>query len=185
MKTKKAITSKHRLSPARRHAEKWELLSYWAHDGFRTIKAGKAKLHSATTRRSAIGSSLGLAIKRRTTIIQILRKGLPVSSFEHLRQEIDVTLTELASVTSIAMRTLARRKKEGRFQLPESERVFRIGALFDKATEVLGDAHTARQWFKNPKKALEGKSPLEYADTEIGAREVEDLLGRLEYGVFS
>jgi len=32
---------------------------------------------------------------------------------------------------------------------------------------------------------LGGETPLEYAETEVGAREVEDLLGRIEYGVYS
>jgi hypothetical protein len=40
-------------------------------------------------------------------------------------------------------------------------------------------------WFTSPKIPLDGKTPLECADTEIGAKEVEDLLGRLEHGVFS
>ena len=48
-----------------------------------------------------------------------------------------------------------------------------------------GDQERARAWFKEPKKALGMKTPLQYADTEPGAREVENLLGRLEYGVFS
>jgi uncharacterized protein (DUF2384 family) len=39
--------------------------------------------------------------------------------------------------------------------------------------------------FEKIQKGLGGKTPLEYADTEPGAREVEDLLGRLEHGVFS
>ena len=67
----------------------------------------------------------------------------------------------------------------------ESERVLRLGILFDRAVEVLGSGEGARQWFGTPKKALGGQSPLEYSDTEPGARQVEDLLGRLEHGVFS
>lgn len=74
---------------------------------------------------------------------------------------------------------------EGRLQTDESERLFRIAALYDRAIEVLGDPERARAWFKEPKKALGMKTPLQYADTEPGAREVENLLGRLEYGVFS
>jgi putative toxin-antitoxin system antitoxin component (TIGR02293 family) len=49
----------------------------------------------------------------------------------------------------------------------------------------LEDAEITRQWFKMPAKALGGKTPLEYADTEPGTQEVEDLLVRIEYGVFS
>ena len=89
------------------------------------------------------------------------------------------------SLENIATRTLSRRKTEGRFQTDESERLFRIAALYDRAVEVLGGRDRASAWFKGPKKALGGKTPLQYADTEPGAREVENLLGRLEYGVFS
>jgi len=49
----------------------------------------------------------------------------------------------------------------------------------------LEDAEITRQWLKMPAKALGGKTPLEYADTEPGTQEVEDLLVRIEYGVFS
>ena len=69
--------------------------------------------------------------------------------------------------------------------IDESERVLRIGALFDRAVVVFGDEDQARQWLKSSQRALGGRTPLEYADTEPGAREVEDLLGRLEYGVFA
>ena len=61
----------------------------------------------------------------------------------------------------------------------------RISNLYDRAIEVLGDQERAEAWLKAPQKALGMKTPLQYADTEIGAREVENLLGRLEYGVFS
>ena len=67
----------------------------------------------------------------------------------------------------------------------ESERLFRIASLFDRAVEVLGDKETAKQWFKGPKRALGGQTPLQFADTEPGANEVAALLGRLEHGVFS
>ena len=43
----------------------------------------------------------------------------------------------------------------------------------------------ARQWLNAPQFGLGGAIPLEYAGTEVGAREVEDLLGRIEYGVYS
>ena len=76
-------------------------------------------------------------------------------------------------------------RKEGKLQQDESERLLRIGLLFERAKEVLGGTDRARIWFKSPKKALGGITPLEYSDTEPGAREVEHLLGRLEQGVFS
>ena len=131
------------------------------------------------------GASVGLRSRDRGDVIRALKQGLPVSAFERLQEELGIPATALAAIAHIAHRTLGRRKKEGRLRTDESRRVLRIGLLFDRAVEVLGDREAARRWLKAPKKALGGESPLAFADTEPGAREVEDLLGRIEHGVFS
>ena len=43
----------------------------------------------------------------------------------------------------------------------------------------------ARRWLSSPQRALGGSTPLSLARTEVGAGLVEDLIGRLEHGVFS
>jgi len=126
-----------------------------------------------------------LQARNREPLIRLIKQGLPVSSFSRLQQEMDIPVQALARIANIALRTLARRKKEGKFQADESERVLRLALLFEKVVDVLGNNDAARRWIKSPKKALAGKAPLDYADTEPGAREVEELLGRIEYGVFS
>lgn len=65
------------------------------------------------------------------------------------------------------------------------DRVVRYARLMGLATQVLESPENARLWLSMPKKGLGGAIPLEYAETEFGAREVEDLLGRIEYGVYS
>jgi putative toxin-antitoxin system antitoxin component (TIGR02293 family) len=93
--------------------------------------------------------------------------------------------TILAQIVDISPRTLTRRRHEGRLQPAESDRLWRIGHLFERASKLLGGPAKAREWFKRPKKALGGKTPIEYTDTEPGINEVENLLGRIEHGVFS
>lgn len=131
------------------------------------------------------GSCIGIRSGEAQAIIKALKEGLPISSFEALQKRFDVSVAELAAAVNIPSRTLARRRREGRFRTDESERLFRIAKLFDRASDVLGSGTRAREWLKSPKKALGGKTPLTYADTEPGAQEVSDLLGRLEHGVFS
>jgi putative toxin-antitoxin system antitoxin component (TIGR02293 family) len=128
---------------------------------------------------------LNLIKTEKNVLIKNIKKGLPISAFEKIQKELDVSVDTLAATVNIATRTLARRKKEGRFHSDESERVLRIASLFDRALQVLHIQNRVQLWFKSPQKGLGGKTPLEYADTEPGAREVEDLLGRLEHGVFS
>ena len=81
--------------------------------------------------------------------------------------------------------TLHRRKKSGHLDRAESDRLVRYARLFSRASEALGGIAGARSWLIAPARAFHGECPLDYADTEIGAREVEALLGRLEHGVFS
>jgi putative toxin-antitoxin system antitoxin component (TIGR02293 family) len=118
-------------------------------------------------------------------VITQLKSGLEMAAFDRLSRRLDILPSELADLTHIARRTFARRKQEGRLQLAESERVYRLNRLLDRAVEVLGSENAARAWLKSPARSLSGITPLDYSDTEIGAREVEDLLGRLEHGVFS
>ena len=131
------------------------------------------------------GVSAGLHFGSTAELIAQLKEGLSIDAFETLRLQMDLPASDLANVINIAQRTLSRRRKSGRLFTDESERLFRIAALFDRTVEVLGDKEAAKQWFKGPKKALGGQTPLEFADTEPGAHEVEALLGRLEHGVFS
>ena len=58
--------------------------------------------------------------------------------------------------------------------------------MLDKAVKLFeGDVKGAKRWLRAPKLALGGKTPLDLASTETGARQVEDLIGRLEHGVFT
>ena len=118
-------------------------------------------------------------------LIAAIKRGLPFASFERLRGLLGIAAKELAGTLQIATRTLAHRREAGRLRADESERLYRLARLFDRAVELTGSEDAARKWFTAPKRALGGISPLHFADTEPGAREVERLIGRLEHGVFT
>lgn len=114
--------------------------------------------------------------------IKVVELGLPKESFERLRTAFGIPKKQMAEIVSIPVRTLGRRK---RLLMPESDRVLRLGLLFQKSLQVLGGADVSRQWMLSPKRAFTGRTPLEMARTEVGAREVERLLGQIEQGVFA
>jgi putative toxin-antitoxin system antitoxin component (TIGR02293 family) len=65
----------------------------------------------------------------------------------------------------------------------ESER---LAGLYEKALNLFeGDTVAARTWLGSPKRALGGSVPLSLAETEVGARAVEELIGRLDNGAYS
>lgn len=130
------------------------------------------------------GQSIGIQAGKLEDLILALKKGLPVNSLHKLCKNMGVPESKLAATVNIAQRTLTRRKLEGRFRPDESERVLRLARLFERAVEVIGSEQGAQQWFQSPVKGLGGKTPLEFADTEPGALEVEIMLDRIEDGVF-
>ena len=81
---------------------------------------------------------------------------------------------------------LTRRKQEGRFLPDESDRLLRATRIYAKSLDLFeGDRNAAIEWLTNLQPALGGAIPFDIARTEIGAREVEALIDRLEHGAFS
>ena len=118
-------------------------------------------------------------------LIGIVEAGLPIRELQELQTSLDMPMETLASKLDIAKATLHRRKRQGRLQRDESDRVIRFARLLGKAIAILESEENARRWLTSPQLGLGGAIPLDYAKTEVGAREVEDLLGRIEYGVYS
>ena len=118
-------------------------------------------------------------------VIRHITKGLPFSELEHLRSEIDEPLETLGRYLSISRSTLQRRHAERRLSPQESDRVMRLWRLVRQAIDLFGNEIKARAWLKHPQYGLGGAVPLDYARTEIGAREVENLLGRIKFSVYS
>ena len=129
---------------------------------------------------------VGLGLSRTVgDLIGAVKEGLPVATFSALAAALDVSDAALAKVTGISGTSLTRRKRSGQLTQDESEHVLRIAGLLDRATGLFGSVDDARDWLKIPNPSLGDVAPLDYADTEIGGREVENLLGRIEYGVYS
>lgn len=116
-------------------------------------------------------------------IRQALQLGVPRNAFERIRNDLGINSDELAQVLAISNRTLARRTD--RFSPEESERLLRVASVLQKAKDVLENLPSARRWMTQPKRALGGLTPLRSCDTEVGAREVESLLVRIEHGVYT
>lgn len=118
-------------------------------------------------------------------MIRRIQKGFPFRDLEMLRKSIDLPLEQLAQKLLISRSTLQRRKAAGRLSPDESDKVMRFSRLLALATDFYGNIDKARAWLKHPQRGLGGAIPLDYAETEIGAQEVEKLLGRMKYGVYS
>jgi putative toxin-antitoxin system antitoxin component (TIGR02293 family) len=118
-------------------------------------------------------------------VIEVINQGLPIGELEYLRSHLDVPIDRLTQNIGLSRATYHRRKAAGRLTADESDKVVRFAQLLGLANKVLESEDDARRWLTSPQYGLGGAVPLNYARTEVGAREVEDLLNRIEYGVYS
>lgn len=117
-------------------------------------------------------------------LLQRILEGFSYHTCERLRKMWALSPAELGEMTQIPTRTLARRKAEGRLHADESDRLLRLARIFAKVLDLFeGDAVVSRQWLDTPQLALGNKKPKEYMKTEVGAREIEAVIGRLEHGI--
>ena len=129
-------------------------------------------------------SLLGLRTFGTAELHSRLEEGLSYEAMERLRRVLDLPLSKVSEVLQIPPRTLARRKEAKRLQPDESDRLVRLSRLVGLALKLFeGDLSGTRSWLSAPHAALAGETPLEYATTGVGAREVENLIGRLEHGI--
>lgn len=129
---------------------------------------------------------LTLSGKNAAATVRKLEQGYSPTTLHDLKNALRLSWSELAELLQVRPRTLNRRRLQRRLPTDESERVLRISRVYNLAVELFeGDDEAARHWLKRPRKSLANGSPLWFARTEPGAREVEDLIGRLEHGVFT
>ena len=127
---------------------------------------------------------LGLELAGTPELISAVRRGLPYSVFERVQDTLGVSAQTLTALIGVPVRTLNKRKHEGRFSSEESDNLLRVVRVVSKTFDFFNEPEAARMWLKAPERAFDGDTPLSLLDTETGAQEVFRLLGQLEYGVF-
>ncbi|MGP8271749.1 MAG: antitoxin Xre/MbcA/ParS toxin-binding domain-containing protein [Terracidiphilus sp.] len=129
---------------------------------------------------------LGKPVQQGGALAEMVREGLPVEALFLLAKRLDLRQAEISEKIGIPQRTLTRRlARHARLTAAESDRTVRLARVFATAAETLGTEEKAAQWLKTPNRALRGGRPLDQLDTDPGVREVEDVLGRIAYGVYS
>ena len=132
------------------------------------------------------GNFLGIKAKSTMQLVQAINDGFSFGTLERVRKETGLPMEQLAVSIGMSPRTLTRRKKEKKLSAAESDRLVTVSRVLAQAVELFeGDKEKALRWFMQSNRALGKLTPLEMARTETGAREVENLIGRLEHGVFS
>jgi putative toxin-antitoxin system antitoxin component (TIGR02293 family) len=129
---------------------------------------------------------LGRRIQNSEDLAALVRQGLPAGSLTALGAKLDLKNAALSGKLGIPSRTLTRRlSRRSRLTAAESDRTVRLARVYAAAVEMIGNAEKASTWLRTPNRALGGDAPIDRLDTDLGAKVVENLLGRIAYGVYS
>jgi putative toxin-antitoxin system antitoxin component (TIGR02293 family) len=125
----------------------------------------------------------GAAVPTASELRARIKRGLPYRSLESVRERLRLSVPQTTTVLHMPPRTLARRRQSRKLDADESDRLYRIARVAAHAYGVFGEEAKAATWLARPNRALNREAPIHLLDTDVGARQVEDLLGRIEHGV--
>jgi putative toxin-antitoxin system antitoxin component (TIGR02293 family) len=137
---------------------------------------------------------LGQKIQNPIDFDALIKRGIPSRVMYHVKKEFNLTDEVLAVILGTSLRTIARRRKatetlhktsKERLSPVESDRLYRFARIIALAEEVFESKEDALEWLNSAQQGLGGTIPFEMLQTDAGAREVEELLVRIEYGVIS
>lgn len=117
--------------------------------------------------------------------MHIVRDGVTKKDLELLKDKADLDYTMLAKALAVTRATLINKKRSQKFGSALSEKILGMADLYSYGFEVFEDEDRFNQWMSRPNKALGGQAPYDLIDNQFGREEVKNLIGRIDYGIYS
>ena len=131
-----------------------------------------------------LGGKLGdLRIRSDRDLATLVSKRLPATTIQSLVRG-GLTNAEAYDLI-IPRRTLAHRiAKNEPLSTDESDKAVRVARIAAMAEQTFGEPEPAWRWLRKSKRQFEGRTPLQMLATEAGARLVEEVIVRIDDGMF-
>ena len=122
------------------------------------------------------------------TRVSRVREGVPVADAVEVMRAWSIPVARFATVLGVSERQWGRARSEASnatLSPVSSDRLMRVVQVFDHAKTIFDNQGNAVEWFVTSNPALSGEPPLSLLDTDAGVHEVDDVLTRLEFGVYA
>ncbi len=127
------------------------------------------------------GISPGMMARSDADLAQLVRQKLPLSALRNLS---DAGFSE-AEIDAFIIPQRTRRHRAAKGQTlnqAESDNVIRLMRLVSHAEICFGAREKAWRWLRKPLAMLDGETPLGFAQSDPGARVIETMLAKIEWG---
>ena len=132
---------------------------------------------------------LGRHIRSMLDAHDVISIGFPAAVLTYISSQMELLQDpdRLQKALGISLRTLQRNKDEPNKALSQEQsgRAWKFAEIVSKAASILGSLEAAQEWLMKPAVGLEQRCPIDLLSTPAGIELVEDLLERMEYGVYA
>ncbi len=123
-------------------------------------------------------------LNSRMDYVSLSREGISMEIFNKILKYTTITTKEMSSILPVSERQLSRYDKDHVLRKDISSHLIQLIELFERGYDVFG-LDKFKLWIRRANKALGNVKPIDILDTSIGIQMVEDLIGRVEHGVYS
>jgi putative toxin-antitoxin system antitoxin component (TIGR02293 family) len=118
-------------------------------------------------------------------LIDWARRGVTMGFLTKLGEKLSFSLNEIGHIIHVSLRTLQRYDAYKTLDTDASAKAIQLAALRKHGLEVFEDEQAFNEWLKSSLPALEGERPIDYLDTSYGFDLINQILGRIDHGVFA
>ena len=125
---------------------------------------------------------LGAEVASAADLARVVSRRIPLRALAHVQRRGLFTDGEIQRFIIPARTRRHREAKKERLTVEESDRLVRMARVQALAEDVFGDPERANRWLREPLGELSSTAPLDWARTEAGARLVEEILAKIDWG---
>lgn len=116
--------------------------------------------------------------------VRLSREGISMQTLNTMLTMLSVSMKELANMLPVSERQLNRYPATHKLRKDLSSHLLQLVTLFQRGYDVFGKEKFDR-WIRTEVQSLSNQRPIDLLDTPIGIQMVEDLIGQIEYGIYS
>lgn len=119
-------------------------------------------------------------------MIALSHEGITKASLEALIAHIGISKKAfIENILNLSVKTIERKKGDDKLDRHTSSQIIEIAKVVEHAFSVFEEERKVQRWLSMPNHALNNLKPLDLFDMPTGLLMVDQVLGRIEEGVFS
>ena len=126
---------------------------------------------------------LGSSITSILELNDAVERGLPKATLRNVARRVYSDAADQRAMMRRVIPEATFKRRRERLSPAESERTERLARVIATAEDVWQDRDQARRFLTTPHPEIGGRTPVDAARTELGARQAEEVMARIVYGL--